>query len=73
MRSVKNLPKAKCEYFHCNVTKLLYVQKRVQPDIGSAIAFLMKRVKDPDLDDLQAISSDRIFESRLGLSIDSEC
>ena len=28
---------------------MLYVQKRVRPDIGPTIAFLTKRVKEPDL------------------------
>jgi hypothetical protein len=47
----KKLQKEHREYFHCIVAKLLYVQKRVRPDIGPTIAFLTKRVKAPDLDD----------------------
>jgi hypothetical protein len=39
------------EYFHCIVAKLLYVQKRLRPDIGPTIAFILKRQKATDLDD----------------------
>jgi hypothetical protein len=46
----EKLPNKNCEYFHCIVAKLLYVQKKVRPDIGPAIAILTKRVKAPDLD-----------------------
>ena len=47
----EKLQKEHCEYFHCIVAKLLYVKKRVRPDIGPTIAFLAKRVKAPDIDD----------------------
>ena len=41
----EKLQKEHCEYLHCSVAKLLYVQKRVRPDIGPTIAFLTKRGK----------------------------
>jgi hypothetical protein len=47
----EKLPKEHCEYFHCIVAKLLFVQKRVWADIGPSIAFLTKRMKAPDLED----------------------
>jgi hypothetical protein len=47
----KKLPDEQREVFHCLVAKLLFVWKRVRPDIGVAMSFLTKRVKQPDLDD----------------------
>ena len=39
------------ETFHHYVAKLLFMAKRTRPDIGTAIAFLCTRVKNPDVDD----------------------
>ena len=47
----KKLPDEQREVFHCLVAKLVFVWKRVRPDIGVAMSFLTKRVKQPDLDD----------------------
>ena len=47
----KKLPQEQREVFHCLVAKLVFVWKRVRPDIGVAMSFLTKRVKQPDLDD----------------------
>jgi hypothetical protein len=47
----KKLPQEQREVFHCLVAKLVFVWKRVRSDIGVAMSFLTKRVKQPDLDD----------------------
>lgn len=39
------------EMFHTLTAKLLYLSKRVRPDILTAIAFLARRVQSPDIDD----------------------
>jgi hypothetical protein len=39
------------ENFHTLTAKLLYLSKRVRPDILTAIAFLARRVQSPDVDD----------------------
>ena len=39
------------EHFHTLTAKLLYLSKRVRPDILTAIAFLARRVQSPDIDD----------------------
>ena len=44
----KKLPQEQREVFHCLVAKLVFVWKRVRPDIGVAMSFLTKRVKQPD-------------------------
>ena len=46
----KLLDKADAETFHHNVAKLLFLCKRAQPDIQTAVAFLCTRVCEPDED-----------------------
>ena len=50
-KECKKLPQEQREVFHCLVAKLVFVWKRVKPDIGVAMSFPTKRVKQPDLDD----------------------
>ena len=52
---VRDAPKAtkeEGEYFHSHVAKLLYVAKRVKPEMLTAVAFLSTRVNCCDMDDL---------------------
>jgi hypothetical protein len=44
------------EFFHHNVAKLLFLCKRVRPDIQTAVAFLCTHVKNPDGDDLKKLT-----------------
>jgi hypothetical protein len=41
--------------FHHNTAKLLFLCKRVRPDIQTAVAFLITRVKGPDEDDYKKL------------------
>lgn len=43
------------EYFHSITAKLLYLSKRVRPDILTAVAFLTKRVLCPQQDDMDKL------------------
>ena len=45
------LEEKESKLFHHNVAKLLFLAKRAQPDIQTAIAFLCTRVKSLDIDD----------------------
>jgi len=45
------LDENRSEMFHHNVAKLLFLCKRARPDIQTAVAFLCRRVKQPDEDD----------------------
>ena len=47
----KKLPKQQQEQFHCVVAKSIYLWKHGRPDIGTAVSFLTKQVREPDLDD----------------------
>ena len=42
-------------FFHHNVAKLLFLCKRAQPDIQTAVAFLSTHVKQPDCDDYKKL------------------
>ena len=44
------------EIFHHLVAKLLYLCKRVRPDIMTAVAFLTTRVSKPDVDDYRKLA-----------------
>ena len=44
------------DMFHHNVAKLLFLCKRAQPDIQTAVAFLCTRVKSPDMDDYKKLA-----------------
>ena len=41
----------KSKQYHHLTAKLLYLSKRARPDLQTAVAFLCKRVKQPDVDD----------------------
>ena len=45
------LDKDQKKTFHTLVAKLLYLSKRVRPDLLLAVSFLTTRVQDPDMDD----------------------
>jgi hypothetical protein len=47
----EKLDDEKSEKFHHLTAKLLYLSKRARPDLQTAVAFLCKRVKQPDVDD----------------------
>ena len=49
--NAEKLDKEKAELFHLIITKLLYVTKRLRPDIETAIAFLITRVSKSDIGD----------------------
>ena len=44
------------EYFHTTVAKILYLAKRVRPDLLTTIGFLTKRVKTPTEQDLEKLN-----------------
>jgi len=39
------------EQFHSTMAKIMYLAKRVRPDLLVAVAFLVRRVQSPDVDD----------------------
>ncbi len=43
------------EFFHSFVAKLLYLAKRVRPDILVAVSYLTKRVKSPNISDMSKL------------------
>ena len=47
----EKLGEEQSDRFHHYVAKLLFMAKRTRPDIGTAIAFLCTRVKEPDVHD----------------------
>ena len=47
----KVLPKEQARHFHHNFSQLLFLAIRERTDIQTAIAFLTKRVREPDEDD----------------------
>jgi hypothetical protein len=52
----KKLSSEAAEAFHTIVAKALYVTKRARPDISLAFAFLMTRVRSPDIEDWEKLS-----------------
>ena len=50
------LDNKQADFFHHMVAKLLYLCKRVRPDIMTAVAFLTTRVSKPDTDDYAKLS-----------------
>ena len=50
-REAEKLPTDKAEFYHSAAAKLLYLSKRVRPDIILAVSFLTTRVQSPDVDD----------------------
>ena len=55
----EKLDKSKKEFFHSGTAKLLYLGKRVRPDILTAVSFLTKRVQEPTVEDLGKL--ERVF------------
>ena len=51
VRDSELLSDAERESFHSAVAKLLFLSKRVRPDIQTAVSFLTTRVQKPDVDD----------------------
>ena len=51
----EQLDEEKSEIFHSVVAKLLFIMKRVRPDIEPTISFLMKRVSKSDKDDWEKL------------------
>ena len=49
--NAEELGEKKSKDFHSNTASLLYLMKRVRPDIETAISFLMRRVSKSDVDD----------------------
>jgi hypothetical protein len=47
----KFLPEAQAQAFHHTVAQLLFLCKRTQRDIQTAVSFLTTRIKRPDKDD----------------------
>ncbi len=43
----EKLPKTQQEVFHSVVAKLIYLWKHARPDIGTAVPFLTKQVREP--------------------------
>ena len=52
VRIAPKLDPAKRDYFRSYVAKLLYVSKRVRPEMLAAVSFLSTRAAEPDIDDL---------------------
>ena len=52
----EKLSDADSDKFHHLTAKLLYLSKRARPDLQTAVAFLCKRVKQPDVDDWKKLS-----------------
>ena len=48
------------KWFHSGVAKLLYLSKRVRPDIILSVSFLTTRVQSPDVDDMKKLV--RVFQ-----------
>ena len=46
-----DLDKTKTEIFHSMTAKLLYIMKRVRPDIEPTVSFLMRRVSKSNIED----------------------
>ena len=49
------LEKGDSEFFHSYTAKLLYLGKRIKPQILTAVSFLSGRVQQPELDDLKKL------------------
>jgi hypothetical protein len=59
IRDSPKLPSQKSDDFHSRVAKLLYLAKRVRPDILQPVIFLTSRVRESTLDDWDKL--DRIL------------
>jgi membrane carboxypeptidase/penicillin-binding protein PbpC len=52
----KKLDTVTANMFHHNVTKLIFLGKRVRPVIQMSMVFLCIRVKEPDIDDYKKLA-----------------
>ena len=67
----RNLPEDKAKIFHHYVAKLLYLSKRVRPEMQTAVGFLCMRVKVTDVDDVKKTPiRTTIFETNRVLTAD---
>jgi hypothetical protein len=55
IREAPLLPAKEKELFHSVVAKLLYLSKRVRPDLLLSVSFLTTRVQKPDIDDFNKL------------------
>jgi hypothetical protein len=53
--NASKLDESKCDMFHHNTAKLLFLCKRARPDTQTTVAFLCTRVQYPDVDDYQKL------------------
>jgi len=60
----KKLSEVRAQLFHHMVGKLLYLFRRTQQDIKTAVAFLYTRVKQPDEDDYKKLA--RVIQYLMG-------
>jgi hypothetical protein len=68
------LDRTKSEKFHTMTAKLLYLSKRVRPDLLTAVGFLCTRVSKPDVDDLGKLQRlINYLESTKELKINFNC
>jgi hypothetical protein len=64
------LEEAKAVIFHHNTAKLLFLAKRVRPDIQLAVAFLCTRVKHPDVNGYKKLGRlMKYLEATIGLPL----
>jgi len=56
MMGSKKLSEERAQLFHHIVAKLLYLCRRTQQDIQTAVAFLCTRVKEPDEDNYKKLA-----------------
>jgi hypothetical protein len=59
VREVERASVEEAKYFHSHVMKLLYLAKRVRPEILTAVSFLTTRVQTCDIDDMAKL--DRVL------------
>ena len=62
----EKLPKPQQEAFHCVVAKSIYLWKHGRPDIGTAVSFLTKRVREPDLDNWKKLDHHITYLKQIG-------
>ena len=71
----KLLDRSQKEYFHSIVAKLLYLSKRVRPDILLSICFLATRVQEPTEQDMNKLNRLMMYlngTKELGLKISAD-
>lgn len=69
------LDKEMSEFFHSTVAKLLYLAKRVRPDLLVSVSFLTKRVQQPNKNDYKKLCQVVKYlrgSSKYGIVLDAE-